>query len=304
MMNYFLLAISAVLGGTRSLLTKTIKKDGENNSDTLLRNAIAFFIAFIVITAIGAWESGGWNNVPVFMALCYAVFTLGAQVSLMMAVNTGSVAVSSLFYSCGFIIPTVFGIIYYNEGFTALSVIGIIFIIFSFVLSVKKEENSRFNLKWLLSALSGTVCSGIVGIIQKLFMKECVNSSLNIFLIVAFGFTFIIGLSVTACFKVYENKKGIPERISDKGKDIKSLTPIYIVISLALGVILGFSNKLNTFLSGEFPSVISFPVINGGTIVFSALLSAIFLKEKLTIKQKIGLGIGIIAIVITATGKI
>lgn len=59
----------------------------------------------------------------------------------MKAVELGSVAISSLFYSCGFIIPTVWGCIYFREGINALHIIGIVLIIISFMVSVEKKED-------------------------------------------------------------------------------------------------------------------------------------------------------------------
>ena len=303
MLNYLLLAVSVFLGAFRSVLTKLVKKGKERNSVIMIRNVVAFFVAFLIILSMGLSDKGG-SNVPIILSLLYAVFTLGAQVSLMLAVSSGSVAISSLFYSCGFILPTLFGAIYYNEGITVLSVIGIFLILLSFVLSTTREKNVKVNVKWLVMAISGMLCSGVVGIIQKLFMNEYKNSSLNVFLILAFAFTVVIGSIIIAIFKYGENKKKTCS-INNQEKPVSSQSRyVVVILCVVLGVALGLANKLNTYLSGVFPSVISFPVINGGTIFMTTVFSVLLFKERLSTMQKVGLAIGFIAIIITAIGKI
>ena len=85
----------------------------------------------------------------------------------MEAVETGSVSVSSLFYSCGFIIPTIWENVYYKEGMNLLHIFGILFIFASFVLSSRLKKDKGFKVVWL-AALGGTLFSGLVGVAQKL----------------------------------------------------------------------------------------------------------------------------------------
>ena len=43
------------------------------------------------------------------------------------------------------------------------------------------------------------------------------------------------------------------------------------------------------------PSIIVFPILNGGVIVLSGIAALIIYKEKLTVQQYLSIGIGIIA---------
>lgn len=85
----------------------------------------------------------------------------------MKAVETGSVSVSSLFYSCGFIIPTIWENVYYKEGINLLHIFGILFIFASFALSSRLKKDKGFKVGWL-AALGGTLFSGLVGVVHKL----------------------------------------------------------------------------------------------------------------------------------------
>ena len=149
-MKYLLLVISVFTGSAKSLLTKQIKSKEENYSQLFIDNTIAFFTTLIAIFVVSFFSNQSlFYQLPIFLAMCYAFCTLLSQICLLLATGSGSVSISSLFYSCGFIIPTFFGAIKYGEKITALHVVAILMIVASFFLSASKDKEKKFNLKWL-----------------------------------------------------------------------------------------------------------------------------------------------------------
>ena len=72
------------------------------------------------------------------------------------------------------------------------------------------------------------------------------------------------------------------ERIDNQNRQTaKQLCSIAV-----LGGALGGNNLINTHLSGVLPSVITFPIINGGVILVTTIMSKLFFKEKLSLLQK------------------
>lgn len=63
---------------------------------------------------------------------------------------------------------------------------------------------------------------------------------------------------------------------------------------------MGLANKLNTYIAGGFPSVKTFPIVNGGRILLTTILCTLLFKEKTNLKQKVGIIIGFIAIILIA----
>ena len=51
----------------------------------------------------------------------------------------------------------------------------------------------------------------------------------------------------------------------------------------------GAVNLINLYLSGKLPSIILFPILNGGVIVLSGAAALIIFKEKLSCKQYLGI---------------
>lgn len=306
-MEYILLAIAVMLGASKNIFTKIVKKNAVSFYDTMKMNVITFAFALVAVFLIGITSIKTTFQVPWALVVCYAVCTLGSQVALMKAVELGSVSISSLFYSCGFMLPTLFGSIYYQEEINALHIVGLVLIIVSFVCSAKKEEGKKFNFAWLIAALGGLLFSGMVGIMQKLFTNECVEYKLDNFLCVAF--MLIIAISAVAMFFawLYNRKKQGQVQPQPQDKvDCKVKTSVLVkqyIFTVLLGVVMGLVNKTNTFLSGVLPSVLVFPIINGGVILTTTICSMLIFKEKLTLMQKIGLVIGILGIISITIGK-
>ena len=153
-MEYLLLVVSVFLGMTKSILSKTVKEENEPIYKTLFSNIVMFSVAFVVVTLMAINSLKYILDLPIILALLYAAFTVAAQISFMQAVSLGPVSISSLFYSCGFLLPTIFGTIYYKENFHILQGIGIAFIIVAFYFSVDTSQR-KCNIKWLIFALLG-----------------------------------------------------------------------------------------------------------------------------------------------------
>lgn len=61
---------------------------------------------------------------------------------------------------------------------------------------------------------------------------------------------------------------------------------------------MGTVHIINLYLSGALPKVIFFPVANGGLIFITLVSDLIFFKERLNLKQWIGIIIGTAALCI------
>lgn len=300
-MEWLLLVLSILLGAGKSVLSKSVNLNGGGLKQTMKANTILFSFAFCFVGVFVFFSVKEWN-LPWLLVIAYAVCVLFSQISLMKAVEWGSVAISSLFYSCGFMIPTIWGCIYFKEGINALHVVGVVLILISFICSVDRKKSEKFSMKWLIAALGGTFFSGLVGVIQKLFGTLANSYSLDLFLFVAFAMIIVLSAS-TYCFclvkdKLKKDKKEVV--VNDKTKKINKSALLFMVL---LGVVMGGINKLNTYLAGVLPSVIMFPSTNGGVIVAAAIFSAVIFKEKLSKKQIFSISLGFIAIIIIAIGQ-
>lgn len=291
-MEYFLLALSVVLGSARNVFTKKVNAKNQLKNPTAI-SGFTFAFSFLTILMIGIFDVKTTLIVPWWLVIAYAVFTLANQILIAKAVDCGSISLTSLFASCGFIIPTLFGCIYYKEQLNVLHIIGIVLIVLSFSCSVKKENDNNFNFVWLLCAIGGLITAGALGVVQKIFTSDYTGYKLNNFMTMSFALILGANLIAWLITSLAKSKKSVPqnERLSKKQIFLQ------IVHIGVLGVSLGAIHSINTNLSGLLPSSVAFPVINGGVILVTTIMSKFFFNEKLSLTQKIGLIIGVLSII-------
>lgn len=292
-MNYFLLFLSAGLGAATSLVSRVVKRDSGKLSVASTSNAATFLIAFLTIALFGAC-TGGKNFFSALgkaawgLSLMYGGAMMTAQFLFLLAVGRGPVSVSTLFYSCGFILPTFWGMIRFDEPVTFLGMFGVALVLGSFALSTdRKDEEKKADFLWWLFAVGAAVCSGIVGVAQKEFsaLNAC---SIDGFLFLSFACSTVFGGVLALVLKIV-GKDGVATEKADWKRAVLGALP--------LGVIMGCANKLNTYLAGVFESVVTFPCVNGGRIVLTAILSAWIFKEKTALRQKIAVVVGFLGII-------
>ena len=68
------------------------------------------------------------------------------------------------------------------------------------------------------------------------------------------------------------------------------------MLAIFSGAALGMIHSLNLYLSGALPSIVFFPVVNGGLILMTAMVSVVVFHERLKAKQIAGLIMGVIII--------
>ena len=310
-MNYALLMLSVCLGSFKSVLSKASKNAERSSSDGMFNNSIVFAAALLLIFLLSAASlKTVFRGVPVYLSVLYGIATFASQFFLIQATGSGPVSLSTLFYSCNFLIPTVFGTAYYREPLHVLYFIGVALILTSFILIAGTGKDGKIGLKWTAYSLGGMCAAGIVGVIQKIFINEYAASALNGFLIIAFAVITAASLLLFAALRRIaacrqpESPAAVeacrqPESPESGRNRIKKffLQPL-------LGLDIGGQNILNIYIVGVFPSAVSFPVMNGGVILMTAVISAVAFREKLTGRQTIAVAIGIAAIVCIGIGKL
>ncbi len=286
MVNYLLLILSIFCASLKSIFSKISNKsiDADNNIYTF--NFYLFAIGGLMIFVFGFKDLATLTIETCIFAVIYSFFTLLSQIMLIKATNTGDVALSSLFYSSGFLVPIIGSAIIYNEIISPRQGIGIALLMISFIISVKlkkKETSEKKNntVKWLIYATLAMLAAGTVGLLQKIFRMSSLQTEMNGFLIVTFA---IITLAMFILMPKNKVKK-------KKG---------FFSSAIVIGICMGGANILNLYLAGVLPSVIVFSALNGGSIVVSALGANLILKEKLSIRKKIGILIGIVSILLIA----
>lgn len=305
--NYLLLFFSICATSGKAIFCKLV---GTTNKSTsfFLSNFKSFVVAFILSLIFSINKLHLLFSISTFsilLSLFFAFAVFFTQAMQIKAMEAGSTTLTTLIYSCGFLLPIIYSAIAFSERINVLQIIGVAILLLAIYLIVfdKGKVDGSASLKWFILAVCSMLGSGTIAIIQKTHQLSSFSSELPLFLIYAFLFCsifsilghLVFGKAKDSATEISEDaiKTEPPkEPFSIKGFFKKNYSP------LLLGVFVGGLNFLNLLLSGKIPSVIHFPTSNVGSLILTNVLSIILFKEKLKLKQKIGCVVGVIAILI------
>lgn len=290
-MNYLLLAFSVLVSVSVGISrNKYSKNEIGSQSDLHLLNIVTGLLSVVTLGVI-AWVSGGLflpSGYTVFMGAAYGLATVLGAICTLLALGAGPLSYTTVITSCSMVIPSLSGL-WFGETVSVFQYVGIVVMVFSFLLAVdtKSKQDNGANLKWFVCCMLAFICSGSVGVLQKIHQNSSHKQELSMFLIIAF---FVSALLSYFIMLYYRHSKHKYVTVLNAGKFGR-----FLVISLIIGVGFALCNQINMYLSGVMDSIIFFPVVNGGSMIITTAVGLVFFKEKLTQKQMIGLGLGVVA---------
>ena len=261
--------------------------------DTLKAIVVNYIVAFILgfVLTGNASSIASIPNQPWFYgALILGLLFVSIFFVMALTAQRNGVSVASVSGKMSVVIPIFFGVLLYNESLPILKVIGILIALLAVYLSSVKEKkdtdsstNNGLLLPILLFLGSGAIDTTLK-YVEKNFVAE---NEVAFFSGSLFGFAACFGLLILAY-------KQILKRESFGYKNIIA------------GVVLGIPNYYSiVFLikSLQIKGIESstlFTINNVGIVVVSTLVGLLLFKETFSLKNKIGIGLAILGIVLVA----
>lgn len=289
-----ILIIITVIFGTESTVARGLY------SKKFSASQAGFHILNIGISATCAFTLSAFcgfdiscSSFTFWLSCAFGAATALHAIALINALNLGPLSITTVIVSLSTIITALSGL-FWGETISVAQIIAILLMIVCFVLSAKKDEQSqKANAKWLVFLCVAFLLSVAIGILQKIHQTSEHSAELYPFLTIAFIVSALLSIVILPFIWKRDKQNGI-FMCQNNGKNVAAI----ISIIVATGVCVAFNNAINLFLSGELPTAIFFPVINGGGMVLSVISGLVFFKEKPTIKQYLGLVAGIAAIML------
>ncbi len=283
-MAYFLLFASVFVDTLKNIFLNMFGKDyTKTYQDAFLFNAVCCVGGLLLLICLGPEFS--ISSYSMILAFFFAFVTAMAQFFLLMSMATGSMSFSVLFSYLGLIVPTLYSILIGAQSVKAYQLIGLLLMIVTLYLCVGAKSETKITLKWIIYSVLSFLAWGGVGLIQFLHQSSPHKDEISGFLI--WSFIIMIVMFFVMYLVARKNTHEEPKYI------IKSNATW---IALGAGVIVGATNKVNLYLSGVLPSIVFFPIINGGVIILSGIASILVFKEKLNKNQIAGIILGIVSI--------
>ncbi len=291
MNNYGILAISMAANLSGGIIKKHINDRFENNKFSYqFYNCIVSFASAFTLLIMS--ESLKVSFFTVVFALAFGVVTLIQQITNLYALEKGPFSYTSVIISLSTLIPTLSGALFWNEKISVVQFVGIFLLVLCFVLSVNfKNSDKKASLQWFFYCIAAFICTGLIGVMQKVHQSSEYKNELDGFLVIAFTFSFLCS-GVLSLFMM----KNRTDTVNSDKKSVVSVIPA--ILMLLSGVFVALNNKFNLFLSGVMDSAVFFPVVNGGGLVLTSLSAVVIFREKLSLKRWIGIIIGILSVLL------
>ena len=266
--NLLILAVSVSLSAGRNLTSKKTAVSFRKRADFFLSQTVLFGTAAVFFAVYVFLQLTQISCVTWVYGLIYGILLILSQWMFTLALKRGNTSVCSVVYSLGFILPTVFGSVFWKENFPLQHGVGVILAVLVILLSAKKGSDPAGPVKsYLPFLLIAMISSGGLGILQKVQGTSAAAREKGMFLLIAFGLAF--GVSALA-WLFFGNKDKTPAKLSP--------TPFLT------GLCFGGANLFNTILAGQMNSVVFFPLQNISTILLTVLLGIVLFREKITRK--------------------
>lgn len=279
-MNAVLLLITLVCMSMKSVFSKiyTGRTDGKGVYTYTVLAGIGTLLFFVVTSKGLVWDL---KIVP--YAVVFAISYIVAGLFGFKAIATGSLSLTSLVINCSLVLPTFYGLIFLNEEGGVFLYGGIILLIAALVMVNKSSESAPVTGKWLLFVSLAFLGNGMCSISQKAQQDAFSGAGKNELMIIALAIVVV----VNSIFALLTERNQIMTYVK-KGW----------LNGFLGGAFNGVVNLFVMFLVGRMPASVVFPLISGGGIVLTHIISKMFYKENLSRQQTIGFILGIASIVL------
>lgn len=270
-MNYILLSVSMLSIVLQNGLFNTVsKRKLKDKFDTFHYNLWLYLICFVLFAALSFGTK--ISLFSVLLGLLFGIVTMLSNFYKMTALSKGPMHITVLITTSSMIIPAMSGAIMFGESFSLGKALAILLLIFFIYVSLKKDKDSRLNKKWIIYCILAFVFQGIIGIVQKIHQTSKHKDELLVFLAAAFLFSCIFSMFIA---------RGAKEKLR--------FTKTEYIFAIICGICTFTMNYINLKLSGVLSTQLFFPLVNGGAIILTSIVSVVIFKEKMSKQQIIGL---------------
>ena len=254
---------------------------GENSKHTnSIYNIVKFLIGTIILLPMFLTDEAKLEWIVITCGIAGGVMYAVSKMIILTGYEKTSVAFMTLCHASGILLPCIAGHFFWNEKLSIPACIGIILVIFSiWILKGDASKSGKTDMKGIIIGIVVLLASGGLMIVQKIMGMVLPRSGVDAYLFYTFATAFLI-LAIAA-----PKRRKITKKISFCA--LGSAVALYII------------SVVMTYLAADVPSVILFPLFNGSGIILVTLFSAVWFKEKITVRKACGMVIALIGLFLT-----
>ena len=287
-MEYFILCLAVVCFAGQFAFTKSYEQAVKPSLvNTLVMLVLtSFFGALIYLVISGLKVNFSWFSFK--LAIIFAFIMIPYYLLGIKALSLGSLAVYSVFMMLGgMLVPFFYGIIFLKENISFFKIIATILLTVFIILqstaevnkdtsTLKTEKNSKAKKSFFfILCLLIFFINGLTGVITKaheIGYNPIDEISFTILYCSLTGF-----ISLVILFGVM-----LLKRKTDKVNLKPTLKAKPVLITFLIGGTAYTGNYLHLVVASVVPASVQFPIVSGGVIVLSSIVSRLIFKEKIS----------------------
>ena len=234
----------------------------------------------------------------VLIAALSGAFLLIGSYCGTLSMQSGTMALTSMFSTAGVIIPCIAGIFMFGEPLSLLQTVGLVlFLIAAYLLTVStKTKTGKLTAKQVLLLIISLIGNGMVMLMQKIYAAWLPGSSVSVYSFMTFFIPCVVMALLGSNLFFRHEKAEENATDTDTEKFPKKLLLFGALAAIAVLII----NQLATICAGILPSVVLFLFINGGNTVIATLVGIFLFGEKINLRNAIGILLGIASLALIA----
>lgn len=229
------------------------------------------------------------STISVLWAILFALVMIPYYMIGIKVLSLGSLAIYSMFMMLGgMLVPFFYGVWFLKESVSVAQVIGTVLLTGFIVLQAisqsdsketsKEKQSSKTKIIFFVLCLSIFFLNGLTGMIAKAHQISAGAVDEVSFTVISCALTAIFSLLLLA-FAFLRDRREKSRQVMATLK----IKPLWIMTLIGAATYTG--NFLHLIAANDVPASVQFPLVSGGVIVLSALVSTWFFKEKISKKE-------------------
>ncbi len=222
MINYLILALATLSATGKALFCKVLGVGGYSAKQTLLLNCQSFFVAFACSLLFAINDVQKLFAISAFSLVLSAFFGLSVaatQILQAKAMGSGPASMVTLIYSCGFLLPILYGLAFWEEHVSLFQWLGVGLLVIVLLLIIEKRTEKVALIKWLPFAVAAMLGSGANAIFQKTHQYSDFAEELPFFLVYSLLFSAIFTGIAFMAVREKQKTRLIPRKSTQRKKD-------------------------------------------------------------------------------------
>ena len=279
-------AIKGFCGKKLGNLTKTLQSAVFFNT---VRMLICICFGFVLVLFSGELKFISFAPDLILISILSGFSTSLFVISWLMIIQKSAYMLVDVFLTLGTIVPMCFCRFLFSETISPRQWIGYFILLAASLImcSYNNSINMKLTISGIILLIFCGMANGFADLSQKIFVKNCPQTPTSVFNL----YTYVVAAIVLGAFLIISClRKGrmpdVPKENTKKG--------LHFIVIMAIALFLNsyFKTQAATYLD----SAKLYPFNQGASLIISTLMSAIFFKEKITLKCILGIILAFVAL--------